>query len=407
MRILFIVPYVPNLIRVRPYNLIRSLAARGNQVTVCTVYSDSRERQDIDPLRQNCQTVAEWPQSKLNSLWNCLLAIPTSVPLQAVYSWNPNFAKFIQQLCYSPKGERTYDVIHIEHLRGVKYGLTLMNMMKQRSNPIPVVWDSVDSISLLFRLSASQSRGIKRWISKFELPRTEKFESHLISQFSDICVTSKNDRAAFDRLGKPGQKVSSIHVIPNGVDLDYFQQGLHEKRLPGTLVVTGKMSYHANVTMVLYLVHEIMPHIWAGCPQAKLQIVGKDPSQEIRALASNPLIEVVGEVPDIRPYLQNASVALTPIRYGVGIQNKVLEAMACGTPVVSTSQAVSAINVTSGEEILVADAPEEFAKVVCRLLGNAQERHNIGDAGRKYVEKYHNWFNIAGELENVYDQAGR
>ena len=144
---------------------------------------------------------------------------------------------------------------------------------------------------------------------------------------------------------------TSISVLPNGVDLGYFYVGEELKREPATLVISGKMSYHANVSMTLEMVREILPVIWDQRPETKLWIVGKDPPREIQELGQHPKITVTGTVPDIRPYLQNATIAVAPITYGAGIQNKVLEAMACATPVVASSQAVSALNTISGKDI--------------------------------------------------------
>ncbi|MDH7487867.1 MAG: glycosyltransferase, partial [Anaerolineae bacterium] len=183
-----------------------------------------------------------------------------------------------------------------------------------------------------------------RMLTAFELGRTRRYESWLPSQFDHTLVTSRIDRDALLALvGNGAERVRKISVLPNGVDLGYFVPDESLPRENDTLVVSGKMSYHANVTMVLDLVDKIMPHIWAVKPEVKLWIVGKDPTPEIKSLNQKNGITVTGTVDDIRPYLQRATLAVTPISYGVGIQNKVLEAMACGTPVVSTPQAVSTL----------------------------------------------------------------
>ena len=191
-------------------------------------------------------------------------------------------------------------------------------------------------------------------------------------------------------------------MIPNGVDLDYFGPNSELEREAATLVISGKMSYHANINMVLYLTNEIMPLIWKERSDVKLWIVGKDPSPEIMALQENRAITVTGYVEFILPYLQKATIAVAPIQYGAGIQNKVLEAMACGTPVVSTPKAVSAINVKSEEEIFLGATPEAFAQAVLRLLNNPQLCQRVGKAGQNFVEQNHRWDNIGEQLENIY-----
>jgi glycosyltransferase involved in cell wall biosynthesis len=166
------------------------------------------------------------------------------------------------------------------------------------------------------------------------------------------------------------------------------------------------MSYHANVTAALYLVEEIMPRVWAQRPEVKVWIVGKDPPREVQRLVTGhgSRITVTGTVPDIRPYLRQASVSVVPLVYGAGSQFKVLEAMACGTPVVATSQAVSALDVADGQHVLVADGPAPFAAAALRLLSDADLCRNLSEAGRRYVEQYHDWRSIVERLEETYAQ---
>jgi sugar transferase (PEP-CTERM/EpsH1 system associated) len=406
MKILFISPYPPSLVRVRPYNFVRFLTERGNQVTVATLYANASEKEDAEKLKASCQSVFTAPIKKWQSLWNCSLALPTQTPLQAVYSWRSDFAKQILNLI--EKENPSFDVIHIEHLRGSKYGTYLRSVLHAQKRPIPVVWDSVDCISLLFRMASTRSKSLfGRITSRLELGRTEKYEAQILGEFDHTCVTSRIDQTALIKLAQTRQITAPISVIPNGVDLKYFAPTPQVSRHKSTLVVSGKMSYHANVSMVLYLAKEILPLVWQQHPETQLQVVGKDPTREIMALSENPAISVVGGVTDMRPYLQQATLAATPILYGVGIQNKVLEAMACATPVVSTSQAISALEVQNSRELLVADHPKQFANAICQLLENETQRHEMGMAGRAYVEKHHDWFQIAGKLEQIYHQAGQ
>jgi glycosyltransferase involved in cell wall biosynthesis len=310
------------------------------------------------------------------------------------------------------QGSERFDVVHIEHLRGAKYGLDLKNraltkaVHGKKARP-PIVWDSVDCISMLFKQASGQSKKrINRWITRFELSRTGSYEGRLVNQFERVLVTSRNDRDALMNLAPAGTAQNQIRVLPNGVDSDYFlpPNGSVEKE-PATLVISGKMSYHANVTMSMNFVNETLPIIWSRRPDVKLVLVGKDPTQELMDLGKNPAIRVTGTVDDIRPYLHQATVAVTPITYGAGIQNKVLEAMACGLPVVSSPQAVSALQVKPGEDLIVARDPEEFATAVISLLDDPGLRSRLGKAGRRYVEQDHLWVKIAAQLEEVYNEV--
>ena len=402
MNIIFVVPYVPNLVRVRPYNLIRQLSNRGHRVTVMTIWSNEQEREDIKELQQFCHSIEAVHIPLWRSFWNSLVTVPTSHPLQASFSWQSDLAQRLRSLTDHGNGRVRYDVVHLEHLRGVRYGIYL----KSTNPQIPIVWDSVDCISHLFRQTASKSgRRFNRWLTQFELHRTERYEAHLLSQFDRVLVTSSIDRDALTKLASSPHTLWPITVLPNGVDLDYFQPDNSIYRESETLVVTGKMSYHANVAMVSHLVKEIMPLIWTDRPNTKLMIVGKDPPRNMVNLSKHPAITVTGTVKDIRPYLQRATIALAPLTYGAGIQNKVLEAMACCTPVVATPLAVSALNLHHGQEILVSQEPESYAKSVINLLENPDYRYKVGQAGRKYVEEHHHWGVIAGQLEGIYHEV--
>jgi polysaccharide biosynthesis protein PslH len=389
MRILFVVPYVPNLVRVRPYNFIRALSARGHHVTVFTVWADEQEQADIAHLREICAEVVAHPMPRGRSLWNCVQALPGKAPLQSVYSWQP---ALMQHLTAHPP----YDVAHVEHLRGSRYGLYL-----KQNTTLPVVWDSVDCITQLFEHAVANSGDrLRRWRSQMDLERTRWYEGWLLGQFEHVLVTSPKDQAALEALSQTAH--APVSVVGNGVDLAYFREDTAVVRDLATLIVSGKMSYHANIAMTTYLVHDIMPHVWAERPDARLMIVGKDPTREIQALAADSRITVTGTVEHLPPYLQRATIAIAPLRYGAGIQNKVLEAMACATPVITTAQAMSALQATPGQNIVVANDTIDYARHILRLLSEPAWRYAIGQAGRRYVETHHHWDSIAARLENIY-----
>ena len=152
---------------------------------------------------------------------------------------------------------------------------------------------------------------------------------------------------------------------------------------------------------------EIMPLVWAKRPGARVFIVGANPPRSIRRLAQifPGRVEVTGAVPDIRPYLRRAAVAAAPVRYGAGIQNKVLEAMACGVPVVATSQACSALEAVSDRDLLVAATAGDFAAGVVRVLEDGALAGRLGAAGRRYVEAHHDWGVVTGQLEHIYEEC--
>ncbi len=428
MKILFIVPYAPNLIRVRSYQLICALAQRQHQVTVATLWTNEEERADLQSLRQLGVQVVAQQAAIWRSLANTLLALPTRMPLQAVYSWQPALAANIRQLLQT----QAFDVVHVEHLRGARYGLLAKSIRQPNGSIAPVVWDSVDCISHLFQQAVQNSRSRKgRLITGLDLKRTQRYEGKLVHAFDRVLVTSPADKAALEQVAslwginkkwpnhreaQQNQACAHLHVLPNGVDLGYFTPNA-ARRDPATIVFSGKMSYHANITAALHLVNDIMPQVWAHSPDVKIWIVGKDPSPQVRALeqcgpvgqattaAEQQPVTVTGKVSDLRPYLQRATVAAAPIPYGAGIQNKVLEAMACAAPVIASPQASSALQIHDGHELLVAPDADTFAKAILRLLTDPVQQATLGRSGRTYVENHHSWHAVATQLEAIYNLA--
>jgi sugar transferase (PEP-CTERM/EpsH1 system associated) len=399
MRIWYLVPYPPSLVRVRPYHLIRSLVARGHEVTLFSLWSDARERQELEAFRPLVADVRAIQLPRWRSLANSLGAVPAGTPLQASYAWDE---ALVRALPASPLP----DVVQVEHLRGARYGLWFKALRERQTGGLkshfPIVWDSVDCISLLFEQAATRSRRLtSRWITRFELGRTRRYEAWLAGQFDRVLVTSPKDLDAFGALAP--QYRERLALVPNGVDLDYFRPAAGLGREPATLVLSGKMSYHANVTMAVHFVHGVLPLVKARRPDARVVIVGKDPAREVQALAADPAVTVTGTVPDLRPYLQRATIAVAPIAYGVGIQNKVLEAMACATPVVSTPQAVSALQIEPGVQAVIAETPEAQAQAIVDLLADPGRRAAMGAAARRYVEDRHDWGRIVEDMEALYD----
>ena len=401
MKILFIVPYTPNLIRVRPFNLIRFLADKGNEVWVFTIWTNEEEKKDIEVLRQSGLHVEGCYQSHFDSYRNSLQAVFSRKPLQSVYSWNKNlFTKILDVL-----QKEKFDVIHVEHLRGSQYGVNLVKELEKIQNRPKIIWDSVDCITMLFKQAVEHGEGFfARAITSFDLRRTASYEKKLIQQFDEVLVTSRLDRAALlegmEKTDKP-----LVHVLPNGVDLDFFKPDPDIQREKATLVVSGKMSYHANQAMVNFLFFEIMPLVWKKRADVKLIIVGKDPSSGILNMQSER-VEVTGTVSDLRPYLKSATIAVAPVVYGAGIQNKVLEAMACATPVICTSKAVAALEIIPDQDLVIANSAEEFAEKVLDLLDDSARQQKVGLAGLEYVNRNHNWKGIIDRLESIYQAGG-
>lgn len=426
MKILYLVPYIPSPVRVRSYNLVRTLARRGHAVTLATLWSNRQDQENLAELESLGIELIPEPISQARSLWNCTRNFSCPLPLQAVYAWQPRLMDRVLATWGSPKtkglsahrrnlSRSVYDVIHVEHLRGARYAEILKGFLRTVDDPTPIIWDSVDCISSLFEQTASASRvAWSRLVSRRELARTRWYEAWLVQQFDRVLVTSDQDRSAFIDLlnefapgyGVNGGSSNRLCILPNGVHLDYFAP-LDLPRKPRTILFSGKMSYHANVTAALHLVQDVMPIVWEKFPNACVQIVGEKPPLSLIALAARfpGRVMVTGTVDDLRTYLAQATLAVAPLMYGTGIQNKVLEALAMETPLVATSKAIAALNVQHERELLVGDSPEELAGAITRLLRNIGLRERLKRNGRAYVELHHDWMDITAELEAIYQET--
>lgn len=395
MRVLFLAPYVPSLVRVRPYQLIRHLALLGHEVTLVCLAGRGEEPQALDDLRGWCREVVAVPTSSRSAAISALRALPTGQPLQAAYG--------ASQALQAEARRRAdaHDVVHIEHLRGSSYGAALREH--------PLVLDSVDCISLLFERALRQSPSLGgRARALLDLARTRRAEARYGETFAQVVVTSEEDAWALRQLQAGRAAQPSIDVVPNGVDLAQFEPDPSVARDAATLVLSGKMSYHANVAAALLLGREIMPLMWRERRDVRCLIVGRDPPPAVAALARDPRIVVTGSVPSVQSYLRRATLAVAPLRYSVGIQNKVLEAMAGATPVVATPPAARALGARPGSDLAVAATPEAFAREALALLEDAGRRAALGAAGRAYVERHHDWQRSADALTAIYrDAAGR
>jgi glycosyltransferase involved in cell wall biosynthesis len=399
LQILFVAPYAPSPIRVRPYQLLRHLVRRGHSVSLVCAASP-KDANTLEQLRSLCARVVVVPLGAGDRAKAYLRALATELPLQAAHCLSPAFVEAVR----AELGRARYDLVHIEHLRGAEVARAAAAALPA---PPPLLLDAVDSISLLFERTARLSPSARaRALALLDLARTRRYEAAYTRRFDHITITSPEDRWALETLRSQyaEQPATPISVVPNGVDLDYFAPGDGTDDAE-TVIFSGKMSYHANEAAALFLLQEIMPLIWRERPTARAVIAGAQPGPAIRRHGDHPQVTITGFVPDLRPYLRSAAVAVAPIRYGVGVQNKVLEAMAMALPTVAARQATVALGARHGEEVLVAESAAEFAAALLRLLSRPGERAALGGAGRKYVERAHSWEASAAHLEGCYEAA--
>lgn len=240
---------------------------------------------------------------------------------------------------------------------------------------------------LRLRTYRQEKAPVRKWYNWLEGQLLKSEETERCRRADVVLMTSEREQEIMQRLLPAGK----IVVVPNGVDQQAFQPVEEAREQEPRVVFTGAMGYYPNVDAVRFFAHHCWPLIRARIPTATWQIVGRNPLPEVLQLASLPGVTVTGEVPDTRPYLASASVALAPLRIGSGTRLKILEAFAMQKAVVSTSIGCEGLAVENGWHLLIEDDPTAFAEAVITLLNQPEQRRALGHAGRALVETMYSW----------------
>ncbi len=236
-----------------------------------------------------------------------------------------------------------------------------------------------------------------------EWRRRVRFAAATGADYDRVVVTTEPDRRALRRLSAR----ATVSAIATGVDLDYFRR--IEPPGPGVrLVFLGHYPHFPNEDAALHLLRDIFPRVRKREPRAELILAGSDPTEVLKAAAENVAgVRVTGTVPDVRPYLSDATVFVAPVRLGRGIKGKILEAFAMGVPVVASSRAASGLDAEAGRDLLVADGAARFADAVLRLVQSETLRLELGENGRRAALRSYDWRTLAARLGDLYDELLR
>lgn len=385
MKILFVanrVPYPPfRGDKLKIYNLARRLSAH-HEVYLITFAESSEDFGYIGELQKIFKKVILIRLPLWKSYLNCLIAVFTGLPFQVAYFRSRKMKHTVNRFM-----ERNpVDVIHTQHLRMAHFTAGLNH---------PKILDLPDAFSLYWkRRIDNQGNALLKWLQTIEYKRLYAFEGAISKQFSLTLVCSREDL----NYMKEEHGVQNIRLLRNGVDLDTFNGADSDYRGDRTVLFTGNMDYAPNVDAVVYFTREIWPLILAQKPGLKFIIAGQRPVKQVLDLQS-PQIEVTGFVPDLKEMYQKASVVVSPLRFGAGTQNKVLEAMAMGIPVVSGNIGFEGLEINSGEGVFLETEPGAFARKVVELLNSDTLRRTTGTRGKEIARNKFSWDFIASCLE--------
>ena len=258
---------------------------------------------------------------------------------------------------------------------------------------LPAHVDLVDVDSQKWFDFADATRGPKSWLYRLEGKRIRKLEQSLANRASTLSLVSKAETDVFNGFTKPGAAITAT----NGVDLKYFQPMDNVPPQPACAFV-GAMDYFPNIDAAVWFAMEIHPHVRASYPEAQFHIIGRKPTAEVLKLGTLPGVQVLGTVPDVRPFVAAARLAVCPIRVARGLQNKVIEAMAMAKPTLSAPAAMAALHAIPGVHLLRPTTVSEWVRAICELWLDIDRREELGRAARGYVELYHNWPNCLAPL---------
>lgn len=392
MRILWVTPYlpVPNFGGgTRVFNLMKALAARGHAIDLIAAIDPGQR--PSDDLRNLCQTVETVTKPTADRLRKRLLqarALASRHPSQYWLTYLPG----VQECITRAVGERRYDVAILAHSFNSYYTIP---------GGVPVVLDqhNVES-ELLLRSGKRERSPLRRAYNLLEYGRFRADERRICRGVDLVLATSALDQRAMEAWGG----LPPCVVIPNGVDTIYFAPRPEVAEVAKSLIFTGTMNYGPNAEAALYFASHIWPRVVAAVPDVELTIVGHGPPAPVRQLGQRAGIDVTGSVPDVRHYLAAAQVVVVPLRIGGGTRLKIVEALAMGKAVVTTTLGAEGLAVEPGRDLLIADEPETFAADVIALVRDPARRAALGRAGRQLVADRYDWDAIGAQLDTALSQ---
>jgi polysaccharide biosynthesis protein PslH len=387
LEVLIVAPYLPYPPwfggAARIYHLLRVLS-REHRVTLVS-FASPEERKAARPIWDICAAV-HTVEHPVGARWRRLHQARSLVG--AAYYYYAYYSRAMAHALRTVLAQQTFDVVQIEFSQMAYYPLP--------ARAIRILDEHNVEHRLLERTWRHERDPLRRLYAYVQAQKFRRDELTACRRVDAILTTSIEDREFL----LPDVGPTPIRVVPNGVDTDYFQPGTGPQD-PAGLLFTGAMNYAPNADGVLHFCTEILPGIHAEVPEASLAVVGRDPPPRIQGLG-NERITITGTVRDVRPWMERAAVFVVPLRVGGGTRLKILEALACGRAVVSTSLGCEGLDVTNGDDILVADTPSDFAKAVVQCLRDPELRQRLGARGRVLVERRYRWDAIGHGLSKFY-----
>jgi glycosyltransferase involved in cell wall biosynthesis len=392
MKVLFLsrwYPYPPdNGAKIRIYNLIKQLALRHqvDLISYCESGITDEQKTAMSTVCQRVDTVVYVP-FKPNGI-RALVGLFNPLPRSVVDTFNQQMQDKINQAVLQEK----YDLviasqidmaIYIRHLDG-----------------LPRVIEEIE-LSTLSEQADRAPDALTRLRTRIMWRKWERYINSMMKTVDGATVVSQKERerlmqlSAANHAEKPG---CPVKIVPNGVDNAYQHLASSAAPKPDTLVFNGALTYDANFDAIFYFLDQIFPLIQADHPKVRLFVTGSLISVPLEKLPANDSVVFTGYVPDIRSMVAESWVNVVPLRIGGGTRLKILESLSLGTPVVATSKGAEGLNLTPGQDLLIADDPKDFAAAVLSLLKDAEKRSRFSRSGQLTVAEKYDWRKIGPDL---------
>jgi glycosyltransferase involved in cell wall biosynthesis len=392
LKILFLSPRFPFPLiggdHVKCYHLLKHLSSLHDVTFVTFNHGALPTSEQIQSMNDIGVRLVALPLSPLKAALGCIRTFFSDMPLEIAFYYSSTFAKVVDNLC----AETQFDL-------GISFFMRSAEYIRTKNFPKILVAEDCRTMyqQRSFEVSSSLKQKIVRW---WEVRKLRKYEPSIVNDFTLTTLVTREDIEAMQRQNP----LAEYRLLTNGVDLSQFTPNLsHEGRQ--SVLFAGKLNVWANEMMVHTIIKEIAPRVHAILPNVVFEIVGASPQKSLFVLAENyPLagrIKIIGTVPRLQEYYHHAGLFIHPHSGASGIQNKVLEAMACGCPVVTTPTGGQGIPVEIGHDILVGRSADELAENVIELLKNQSLRESIARNARRTIEAYHSWESIFESLDDI------
>lgn len=369
--------------KLRAFNQIKQLS-KTNQIILFALNDAELDDHALEELKKYCVAISIMKFSKFTIFFNLLRTFFNGMPMQVGYFYFKKAQNKVDELIKKHKP----DHIYCQLIRTAEYA--------RSHTSIPKTLDYMDIFSKGMERRMKTAPFYLKPILKIEYKRLLKYENKVFSYFKNKIIISEQDKNFI-----PHPQKQEIKVIANGVDADYFKPIPHKKEFE--LLFNGNMHYPPNVESVEYLVNKIMPLVLEKMPQIRLLISGASPNNRVMALASKNVI-ISGWVDDIRENFSKSKILVAPMQISIGLQNKLLEAMAMQMPCVTSALANNALGAKHNEQIMVAELPEQYAQYILELLQDEAKAKTIAMNGYQFVIKNFNWQSTTAALNQLFSK---